>query len=410
MNYGKAELKKEATETVRAGIDDFRRKYDLGWNELVAVTCGDIVESLAAQKVLYSDFKADYAVFEPASAAEADRIAAELQAKGVELRSDRRFGDKVFLYVFSPEVPIPGGAYPEIPPPSDWVPPFTDRRVINNSDEWGEMTPFYFGGELYLLMNFHRPDAAGKLELGCSIYRESDWKKICEPWTGVYFTSAFVHDGKCRCFARNEKNTSLLCMTESEDLVNWSTPEVVLDMSEKGIMAFNSYAAFDGERFVLAYECNDPAYPIFTLKFLESPDMRHWQEIPGAIYGDDKYIGGPSLYYMADGYYYLTYVDQFVHPAVRRLSYRTLIARSKDLKNWEDAPDGRAVVMPEFASRPQPEKHPEVFEINTSDAEYIEIGNKVRAYFNGGNQQGVGNGMYAECEGTLLELFQSFFR
>jgi alpha-L-fucosidase len=400
-------INKDSIKFIEEGIGKFRTAYSLDWDQLVAVTCGDVLESLTGRKVLYSKFKPDYAVFEPSSAAEADEIAASLAAKGVDVRADQRFGEKVFLYVFSPAIPLPVGPYPEIPLPENWVPPFGEHKLLPGTALPGEITPFYFNGELHRLGNFTRYDG-GRMIRGCEIRRESDDAVLSTPFTGHYFSIAFMWENKCWCFGRNDENGMKIDLTVSEDLIHWSEPETVWDISETGIRIFNCSVAFDGKRFVMAYENNNPAFPIFTLNFLESTDLRHWQTIPGAVYGENKYIGGPSLYYMPDGFYYVTYVDQFVHPQARKLNYRTSIARSKDLVNWEDAPDGRAVVAPVYDHQPEPVPHPEVFEFNASDAEYIEIGDKVRVYFLGGNQQGVWDNQYAECKGSRQEGFQSF--
>lgn len=399
----------DSKDSIIKGIDAFKAKHGLNWDELIAVSCGDIVVSLAKQKVLYSEFQPDYIVFEPTSVEEACEIISSLRSNGVKIRYDQCFSDNIFLYLFCPRIAKPNTPFHEIAPSDGWTPPFPNHQRVPSSATPGEMTPFIFKDKLYRLTNFRRDLGNGEVELGCEIRRESDDAVISTPWTGHYYSIAFIWDNKCWCFGKDYSNGMKISLTVSEDLISWSEPKTVLDLTASKINLYNCYVAFDGKRFVMAYECNAPDYPIFTLKFVESQDLYNWCEIKAAIYGADKYIGGPSLYYMDDGYYYVTYVDQFVHPIDRKLNYQTLITRSKDLINWEDAPTGRPVLAPKYKNRPMIENAPETYELNTSDAEFIELDGKVRVYFNGGNQLGVTDNQYAECDGSLKELFQSFF-
>ena len=114
------------------------------------------------------------------------------------------------------------------------------------------------------------------------------------------------------------------------------------------------------------------------------------------------------MYFFAP-FYYVTYVDLFIHPVTLKLCFRTSITRSKDLIDWEEAPEDRPVLLPDFSSRPDPEGHPDVWDVNASDAEFIQEEGQVRAYYNGSNQWGVSDNRTAVCPGTMRELFESFF-
>ena len=50
-------INKDSIKFIEEGIGKFRTAYSLDWHQLVAVTCGDVLESLTARKVLYSKFK-----------------------------------------------------------------------------------------------------------------------------------------------------------------------------------------------------------------------------------------------------------------------------------------------------------------------------------------------------------------
>ena len=66
--------------------------------------------------------------------------------------------------------------------------------------------------------------------------------------------------------------------------------------------------------------------------------------------------------------------------------------------------------MPDFNNRPDPEHFPEVYDVNASDAEFIEEDGKVKVFFIGGNQWGVSDNQVAEYNRTADQLFQEFFK
>ena len=280
------------------------------------------------------------------------------------------------------------------------------------------MTPLVFKNERYRLENvmahFLTPGAESHSrptsEYHFRIRRVANDTLISIPLMNHYFASGYVKDDFCYCFATNlGEGGKSLSMIRSDDLISWEKIRRVLDLRKEQISICNTGVTFDGSRYVMLYECNDPAYPIFTFKFLASDDLTDWQPIEGAIYGADKYVGGPALYWSC-GYYYVTYVDLFIHPTVRQVCFRTSISRSRDLIHWEDAPEERAVVMPDFSNRPNPEYFPEVYDVNASDAEFIEEDGKVKVFFIGGNQWGVSDNQVAEYNGTADQLFQEFFK
>jgi alpha-L-fucosidase len=159
----------------------------------------------------------------------------------------------------------------------------------------------------------------------------------------------------------------------------------------------------------MLFETDDKRYKPFTFRFLESTDLVHWTLLDKPIYGDKKYVGGPALYYLhEDGFFYVTYVNEFINEETRAMNYDTCIARSMDLINWEEGT--RPILFPDYNHRPFPRKHPAVFEINASDAEFIEKDGKVSVFYCGGNQQGVCDNATAEFNGSLLDLFHKFFK
>ena len=406
---------KEERSFIVAGIAAFREKHRLAWEDLTVGVAGDLLQALTDHKVLYATPLPDYALFLPRNRAEADSVVSEFAARGCRTACDRMAdlpGVLLWVYVFSLKVPVEGGPYP----PFSLTTPFKEWHKLDSASLPGEMTPFVFKGERYHLENvlahFLTPGlAVGErpAENHFRVRRESDDRLISIPLLNCYFVSAFVWRDRCYCFGRWQEGGGFrLAETVSEDLISWSPPRTILDLSAERTGICNSAVTFDGKRFVLLYECADPAYPIFTFKFLESEDLLNWRPIPEALCVWNKYAGGPAMYFFAP-FYYVTYVDLFIHPVTRKLCFRTSITRSKDLIDWEEAPEERPVLLPDFSSRPDPEGHPAVWDVNASDAEFIQEEGQVRAYYNSGNQWGVSDNRTAVCSGTMRELFEGFF-
>ena len=101
--------------------------------------------------------------------------------------------------------------------------------------------------------------------------------------------------------------------------------------------------------------------------------------IPDAIYGKEKYVGGPALYYEGD-YYYTLYLEALAG------AWETRITHSLDLIHWEDAPAGRPFVTYDPSINNTPLLPPEICECNASDAEICYWKGKTIVYFTGGNQ------------------------
>lgn len=279
----------------------------------------------------------------------------------------------------------------------------------------GEATPFDFKGRKYLLFNLSCISCEDDhVETDRAIIKDMETGEVlCTILENHYFISAHVANGKCYCFGSymgdnpglwRAHRVNMIC---SEDLIHWSEPKCILNY-EQGYV-YNTATIFDGDRYLMLFETDDRRYPIFTFRFLESRDLENWTLMDKAIYGDKKYVGGPAMYYLPeDKMIYITYVNEFINEETRQPNYDTCIARTRDLIHWEEG--CRPILFPDYSHQPQPEKHPEVYETNASDAEFIEKDGKVIVYYCGGNQLGVGDEASAEYEGTLVDLFHEFFK
>ncbi len=294
-----------------------------------------------------------------------------------------------------------------------WKNPIVKRGVVRIAGS--EVTPFVFKGKLYRLENFKKseefPYESTQFrfhEDGFRIYDVEKDRIISIPLLNHYFASAFVWEDRVYVYCGDYEeelpwwNIRKVVMIFSEDLIHWSKPKVVI-WAEGEEHLFNTSVTRSGDRFVLLYETDDPAYPKFTFKFCQSTDLVHWEKIPEAIYGKDKYVGGPALYF-EEGWFYLLYLAE-----VGDGYYQTQITRSKDLVHWEDAPADRPFLTPDPTHVTDPIHYPEIYEKNASDVELCYWDGKTIIYYNGGDQQKVGDLKLAEFSGTPAQLFKLFF-
>jgi alpha-L-fucosidase len=296
---------------------------------------------------------------------------------------------------------------------SHWKNPLVKKGYLNSP--LVETTPFVFGDRLYLAENYQAFVDSLSKTLGAD--SEKDALRIRDVETGEIvsvalkehsFGTVFVSGD--RVYAFSAKNTrgkpwrtaTSVSMVYSTDLRKWSEPRTVLE-AEGVEQIFNVAVCRGPDRFVLLYETNDPKYPPFTFKYCESDDLVHWRRVPGALYGTDKYVGGPALYFEG-GWYYTLYLQ-----ALPNTEYETRITRSRDLKYWTDAPPGRPVLTFDRAKKNLPLRPPGLHETNASDPELCYFKGKTIVYFTGSDQQVAGDLQRAEFDGTPRELFERFF-
>ena len=304
-------------------------------------------------------------------------------------------------------------------PDREWTHPLTQRTVMSKS--MGETTPFVFRDRLYRVENWQKYLAVPGLnpserfmEDQVRIWDVEKNRIVSVPFTAHSFGIAYVHDDRVYVFAtRHEadrpwRHFRFISLSSSDDLVNWTPPVTVIE-AENQEHLFNTAVCHDGRRFVLLYETDDRQWPAFTFKYNESDDLIHWRRIPGAVYGREKYVGGPALYFEG-GWYYTLYLQDL--NGYHGGTWETRVTRSQDLMHWEDAPVERPFLAPDpnhrFAS---PLNGREVMkpEINASDAEICYWQGKTLVYFNGGDQQTNGDLQKAEFIGTPRELLERFY-
>lgn len=288
-------------------------------------------------------------------------------------------------------------------------------KVSRKAGPMGEVTPFVFNNKLYRVENwpkyFDIPGASPQTRFMEDCLRIYDLEKdriVSTFMTGYSFGYLFTWEDRFYVYAaRHDPDApwryyTAIDMCYSDDLVNWSEPQQVIH-AQPGEHLFNTAVCWDGNRFVLLYETDDPTWPAFTFKYCEGTDLANWTLVPEAIYGRDKYVGGPALYF-ENGYYYTLYLQDL------KGTWETRITRSRDLINWQDAPDDRPFLSrdPDYVWHDDI-RNIDVPEVNASDAELCYYKGKTIVYFGGGDQQHWGDSQRAEFEGTPAQLLEHFY-
>lgn len=310
-----------------------------------------------------------------------------------------------------------------------WVSPLEKKGSV--SALMGETTPFVFRDRFYRLENYQKflscPEAGASngyrfMEDEVRVWDVEADRVVSVALVGHSFGFAFAHGGRVHVFAaRHEadrpwRTFTAIDLTSSDDLVHWTPPRTVIEAEStvrKGQPGreylFNTAVCRADDRFILLYETDDPRWPAFTFKYCESTDLVHWKRIPDALYGLEKYVGGPALYFEAPWFYTLYLQDLNGYSGG---TWETRITRSRDLVHWEDAPPDRPFLAPDtsrLVTYTRGGKTLQVREINASDAELFYWKGKTVVYFNGGDQQTLGDLQVAEFAGTPCELFERFY-
>jgi alpha-L-fucosidase len=294
-----------------------------------------------------------------------------------------------------------------------WKNPLVKKGYLNSP--LVETTPFVFRDRLYLAENYQAFVDSAEKKLGadshkdCLRIRDVDRNEVVSVALREHtFGTVFVWNDRAYAFASKYvpgkpwRTCTSGSMTSSADLLTWTEPRTVLE-AEPGEQVFNVAVCRGPDRFVLLYETNDPKYTPFTFKYCESDDLVTWRRIPGALYGTDKYVGGPALYHEG-GWFYTLYLE-----ALPDTGYETRVTRSRDLKHWQDAPPGRPFLTFDRSRKNLPLRPPELPEKNASDAELCYFRGRTIVYFTGSDQQVAGDLQRAEFERTPRELFERFF-
>ena len=229
---------------------------------------------------------------------------------------------------------------------------------------------------------------------------------------GLHMGNAFVHDGRIYVTAVENWGKGRFYQMESDDMVHWTEPRVILE--DPSWTGFNTTLCKAGDRFILSFELGKPRNLVgtpFTMFFAESKDLKTWKVIEGASMGADRYTGAPMLRWF-DGWFYYFHLE-----GDYKGGFRTRVARSRDLKNWEFSPhivldfdEGDRRIHPSAAFNAEDLEFIRTAEdINASDLDMCEFEGKLLCCYSWGNQRGKELFALAEANCTEREFCESFF-
>ena len=282
-----------------------------------------------------------------------------------------------------------------------------------------EATPIVFKGRL-MLMEYIRWSSPVKRyrdnDTGESYLRfrdMSDMSSFTPPFGhGLHLGSAFVDGNRVIVTAVERWGGSRFYQMESTDLVNWTKPRLILeDPRWKG---YNTTMCKDGDRYVLAFELGAPRELVgkpFTMFFAESTDLVNWKVVEGAAMGRDRYTGAPMLRCFGGQFYFFHLEGNY------KDGFETRVARSSDLKNWQFSPhivlsyckDDRKIHPAARFNAKELETIAAAENINASDLDMCEFGDKLVCFYSWGNQRGKEFSALAEADCTEREFCESFF-
>ena len=255
-------------------------------------------------------------------------------------------------------------------------------------------------------------------ETGTSYFRfveHETGRVVSEPFgRGLHMGNAFAWNGRMVVTCVEDWGRPRFLQLESEDLVHWSEPHVILE--NDAWAGYNTSVCRAGDRFVMMFELGKPQELVghpFTMFFAESRDLMTWSVIPDASLFKYIYTGAPMLRWF-DGIFYAFYLNGSYEKG-----FETYVARSCDLKHWENAPGNPVLTYDDDdrkihpASKLMPQ-HRELartaLDINASDLDFCEYGGKLHMVYSWGNQRGIEFLARAEAECTERQFCESFFR
>lgn len=265
------------------------------------------------------------------------------------------------------------------------------------SEQYFEMTPVMFKGDMLLLASAHAGVAGNPYENRCLWIEDVATGAVRTTFAEGYgLAGAFVDDDTFYVYAipNDSGGADRIDCFRSTNLVSWER-STALEALEGEELFNESVCRADG-RYIMAYEARDAKYPPFTIYFAESSDLETWERISGPVFGTDRYTACPAVRFV-DGWFYMLYLEH------RKPDWRfeTFLTRSKDLVHWEQSPRN-PVLDPEGAE-----------DINTSDPDLIEYrsedGPIVRLYYLTGDQKTYGTATWAEFAGTEREFFSWYY-
>ena len=283
-----------------------------------------------------------------------------------------------------------------------------------------EANPVVFKGKLWLMeyIRWERPDKRYRgNDTGKSYFRFRDManmKTVTPPFgVGLHMGNAFVHNDRIYVTAVENWGKSRFYQLESDDMIHWTEPRVILENPEWA--GYNTTMCRAGDRFILSFELGKPRELVgqaFTMFFAESKDLKTWTLVENAAMGRDRYTGAPMLRYHDGVFYYFHLEGGYAK------GFETRVARSRDLKDWEFSPhvvlsydpwDKMLHTSSDFTAE-EKAYIAGAKNINASDLDMCEFDGKLVFFYSWGDQRGNEFSALAEADVTEREFCESFFK
>ncbi len=284
-----------------------------------------------------------------------------------------------------------------------------------------ESTPFVFNGRLYRL-EYYRAGRHNEKNPTSTTWMQIFDVEADELVTSLaedhHFGTAFVDEGYVYVAANREAAAGsrfgtwggdTIDIYRSADLTAW---ELYSTVELKGYELFNEGICKKDGVYTLLVEVSEPLP--FTLRFLQSKDLKNWTLLPEEyLFQKGRYAGGPSIYTIdGDPHYYVTYLE-----ACPGKFYMNAIARSTDLINWEYSPINPMLMFGDEDRKIANEKLTEheraridrALNINASDLEICDYKGKTVIYYSWGCQRGIEFLAEARYDGSVKEFLQGWF-
>lgn len=283
-----------------------------------------------------------------------------------------------------------------------------------------EANPVVFQGKPYLMQYIRNRTKGGEeWSTGSESYFQfldmEDMKTLSQPFGhGFHMGNAFVEDDHILVTAVEGWGRGRFYQLESDDMVHWSPPRVILE--NPTWEGYNTSVCKAEGRYVMAFELGAPLDMVkvpFTMFFAESTDGRNWSQIPDAVFGEEFYTGAPMLRHNG-GFFYFFHLEGSYEEG-----FTTRVSRSNDLKNWvmgnrpvlEYGQEGRQI-LPRAAQKFSNEelvKIASAVNINASDLDMCEWDGKLLMCYSWGNQRGTEFLALAQADCSEKEFCECFF-
>ena len=293
------------------------------------------------------------------------------------------------------------------------------RRLGTFDLDIAEANPVVFRGKPYL-MEYIRNRKSTIYRDGCPVshfrFRDmTDMKTFSAPFgLGLHLGNAFVKDDHIVVTAVEDWGKGRFYELESDDMVHWTEPRVILE--DPAWEGYNTSICEADGRYVMAFELGKPkelVHVAFTMFFAESTDLKTWRIIPEAVFGRDIYTGAPLLRFH-NGFFYFFHLEGSYEEG-----FITVVARSRDLKNWEwsrrtvmERSQEDRMILPRAATSFTPQQLLHIasaVHINVSDLDMCDYDGRLLLCYSWGNQRGVEFLALAEAACSEAAFCESFF-